>query len=219
MPTKIVRVFAMRHGEPEKSTPGAGVPQDRLTPLGARQVEAATRQHLNGIRLDAIYFSGMIRAWGSMVAARAVLEQAEFPIMEEEGFGFTWLGPEVPPFDFYATEQALLAKNGPSPRESTVYQWMEAYPPAWAIRGRMIGTLLDVARRAVTATPSKSNYAILAGTHGPTGACAALNPTDMPGLDFADIAKYVIEVEPDRAGGILTCRIVASSHLPAPACD
>ena len=213
----IIKCYVTRHGQPHKSVQTIGHKLDALTQPGAAHAAATALANYgpaNPVTFDAVYFSGMNRALETVQQALKAIGQDHLPIVEEPGFGFTWVlkDPALPPFDFFGTEGAMVAKNGDDPRATMLYEWFEpgVYPPIWAIRGRLIGALMDVSRRAILDNPVKRELNILIGSHGPTGEAAALDPSTTPCLRFCDTICYKLMVVDGKL------EITASESIFAP---
>jgi broad specificity phosphatase PhoE len=180
---KTVNFWVIRHGhkDPEK---------DALSDKGFEQVKASAKHNLNNVKFDAAFFSGMHRVKETAETVLSTLGQ-NVPLTADQGFGFGWAADEKRWPYKEATNQVEAAKAAGA--EETADLWMEKWPPALMVRGRLLGSLLYRAQ-ALADSVKKDEINVLVGSHSPTSELAALDPKTTPRLRETDVMKYVVEI-------------------------
>ncbi len=166
---------------------------DQLTSTGVEQVITSARANLAGRHYIAAFYSGMARALTTVQEALMAIDHGVIDVPKEPGFGYAWAeDPRYPIGDAMNRVRDLIAGGA----EETVQLWLDAWGgPAYAIRGRFLGTLEKWAiYYALHPTPD-CDLRILVGSHSPTAELACLDPTSTPRLREADGVSYVMEVD------------------------
>jgi len=194
-----VHFWVIRHGQRDGD-------KDALTEKGFEQVKASATHNLGNVKFDAAFFSGMHRVKQTAETVLSTLGQS-VPLTAEQGFGFGWAADEKrwPYKEANARVEAAKAAGA----QDTADLWLENWPPALMVRGRLLGTLL--LRAQSLAAASKANAInVLAGSHSPTSELAALDPKTTARLRETDVMHYAVEVDADGA------KLVKSEVLRAP---
>ena len=129
---KTVHYWVMRHGQKDPD-------KDALSDKGFEQVKASAKHNLSSVKFDAAFFSGMHRVKETAETVLSTLGQS-LPLTADQGFGFGWAADEKRWPYKEATNQVEAAKAAGA--EETADLWMEKWPPALMVRGRMLGSLL-----------------------------------------------------------------------------
>jgi len=192
---KTVHYWVMRHGQKDPD-------KDALSEKGFEQVKASAKHNLSNEKFDAAFFSGMHRVKETAETVLSTLGQS-LPLTADQGFGFGWAADEKRWPYKEATNQVEAAKAAGA--EETADLWMEKWPPALMVRGRLLGTLLSRAE-ALAAAAKGDTVKVLVGSHSPTSELAALDPKTTPRLRETDVIHYVVEVG-DEGGKIVKSEV------------
>lgn len=197
---KALVIFdVMRHGEKDG---------DKLTPKGKEQVAVSARANLTGRNYVLVLHSEMQRARETVheVLQTIGIDPSSIDIMVEEGFGYEWaIDPRWP-----AKEVQRIKASGEA---TTVDFWIEKWPSACMLRGRVMATLLFWAQMIVEDEDAgEEEVHVLVGSHSPCGDMAAIDPKTTDALGEADIMRYTVEVDLKT----LEAKIVSSKVLRAP---
>ena len=178
-----VYFWVIRHGQRDGD-------KDALTEKGFEMAKAAAKANLSNVRFDAAFYSGMQRVKQTAETVLSTLGQ-NIPLVAEQGFGFGWAADEKRwPYKEANTKVEAAKAAGV---QDTADLWLENWPPALMVRGRLLGTLL--LRAQLLATTNKAgSLNVLAGSHSPTSELAALDPKTAARLRETDIMHYVVEV-------------------------
>ncbi|MBI4264821.1 MAG: histidine phosphatase family protein [Acidobacteria bacterium] len=180
---KTVLFWVMRHGQRNGD-------KDELTEQGFEQVRASAKHNLSSLTFDAAFFSGMHRVRQTAETVLTTLGQS-VPLVADQGFGFGWAADEKRwPFK-EATRRVEEAKAGGA--QETADLWLEQWPPALMVRGRLLATLLLRAQMLADAS-QRDTIRVLVGSHSPTSELAALDPKTTLRLRETDIMHYAVEV-------------------------
>ena len=196
---KTVHYWVMRHGQKDPD-------KDALSDKGFEQVKASAKHNLSSVKFDAAFFSGMHRVKETAETVLSTVGQS-LPLTADQGFGFGWAADEKRWPYKEATNQVEAAKAAGA--QETADLWMEKWPPALMVRGRLLGSLLYRAQ-ALADSVKKDTINVLVGSHSPTSELAALDPKNTPRLRETDVIHYVVEVGDDGP------KITKSEVLPAP---
>jgi broad specificity phosphatase PhoE len=183
---QTVHYWVIRHGQRDGD-------KDALTDKGFEMAKAAAKANLSNVKFDAAFFSGMHRVKQTAETVLSTLGQ-NIPLVAEQGFGFGWAADEKrwPYKEANAKVEAAKAAGA----QDTADLWLETWPPALMVRGRLLATLL--LRAQLLANANKANTInVLAGSHSPTSELAALDPKNTARLRETDILHYVVEVGDD----------------------
>lgn len=180
---KTVHFWVMRHGQKDPD-------KDALSDKGFEQVKASAKHNLSNVKFDAAFFSGMHRVKETAETVLSTLGQS-LPLTADQGFGFGWAADEKRWPYKEATNQVEAAKAAGA--TETADLWMEKWPPALMVRGRLLGSLLYRAQ-ALADSVKKDTINVLIGSHSPTSELAALDPKNTPRLRETDVIQYVVEV-------------------------
>lgn len=180
---KTVHFWVMRHGQKDPD-------KDALSDKGFEQVKASAKHNLSNVKFDAAFFSGMQRVKETAETVLSTLGQS-LPLTADQGFGFGWAADEKRWPYKEATNQVEAAKAAGA--VETADLWMEKWPPALMVRGRLLGSLLYRAQ-ALADSVKKDTINVLIGSHSPTSELAALDPQNTPRLRETDVIQYVVEV-------------------------
>ncbi len=196
---KTVHFWVMRQGhkDPDK---------DPLSDKGFEQVKASAKHNLSNVKFDAAFFSGMHRVKQTAETVLSTLGQS-LPLTADQGFGFGWAADETRWPYKEATNMVEAAKAAGA--QETADLWMEKWPPALMVRGRLLGSLLYRAQARADSV-KKDTINVLIGSHSPTSELAALDPKNTPRLRETDVIHYVVEVGDDGP------KITKSDVVPAP---
>lgn len=183
---KTVHYWVMRHGQKDPD-------KDALTDKGFEMAKAAAKHNLSNVTFDAAFFSGMQRVKETAETVLSTLGQ-KLSLTADQGFGFGWAADEKrwPYKD--ATNSVEEAKKGGA--QETADLWMEKWPPALMVRGRLLATLLFRAQ-ALADSIKKDSINVLVGSHSPTSELAALDPRNTPRLRETDLIHYEVQVADD----------------------
>jgi broad specificity phosphatase PhoE len=176
----------MRHGQKDPD-------KDALSEKGFDQVKASAKHTLGNVKFDAAFYSGMQRVKETAETVLSTLGQ-NLPLTADQGFGFGWAADEKrwPYKD--ATNMVEDAKKGGA--QETADLWMEKWPPALMVRGRLLATLMFRAQ-ALADSIKKDSINVLVGSHSPTSELAALDPKNTPRLRETDVIHYEVQVADD----------------------
>lgn len=184
-----------RHGQKD---------DDALTPFGVRQVVASTREHLDERRIHPVaYHSGKCRAEETAREAMKAFGFDEPELVADPRFDVWWVMDEQWPQYDYETLEPELAVEG-----TTLYDLMEKWPPAWAIRMQIQDAILYAASEA------DEGSTVVVGHHG--WCCETAFPGDPREamlMDMGDIYLYAIEVD---VSSPYSLRIAGVEHLRCP---
>ena len=178
-----VHFWVMRHGQRDGD-------KDALTDKGFEQVKASAKHNLSNVKFDAAFFSGMHRVKQTAETALGTIGQ-NIPLVAEAGFGFGWAADEKRwPYKEANTKVEAAKAAG---AQDTADLWLENWPPALMVRGRLLATLLFRAQLLANANKA-GTINVLAGSHSPTSELAALDPKATARLRETDIMHYVVEI-------------------------
>ena len=196
---KTVLYWVMRHGQRNGD-------KDELTEKGFEQVKASATHNLGNVKFDAAFYSGMHRVKQTAETALGAIGQT-LPVTADQGFGFGWAADEKRWPYKEANSRVEAAKAGGA--QDTADLWLEQWPPALMVRGRLLATLL--LRGQMLADSSKGDTVrVLVGSHSPTSELAALDPKSAARLRETDIMHYVVEIGDEGP------KLVKSEVLRAP---
>jgi len=209
MDCRTVVAFLMRHGDKKVEH---GRPQDALSELGIRQVEASARTHLAGVSIVAVAHSEMERAQQTARIAMRATNQEPFWWLQDEAFGFAAAACDAVP-DF-PMPSALAALKVRGITEPTVWDLLMEWPPAWLLRGQTIVGLKNLARQVLASTPTLGDapLTMFVAGHSPGLDMVALDPRTFPRMGEADFMKVTMEV-PVGDGPV---SIVKTEYLQCP---
>lgn len=203
---ELVVIDVMRHGEKDG---------DRLTAFGREQVGAAARKHLFGRGpYHRLLSSGKTRAIETVIVAADAIgcyPEGKLPIIERhEGFGFEgYDGPELPSFPWNDVVGLMTARGITEPR---VYDVLDVWPIAWAIRERVTEALREVAFTTwIEHRRLREGFLrVFVGSHTPIAEMGVGDPRVYPQLNPADMIRYSYRVNDYGA------RQVGAEFLPCP---
>ncbi|MGB7218602.1 MAG: histidine phosphatase family protein [Vicinamibacterales bacterium] len=178
-----VHFWVIRHGQRDGD-------KDAITEKGFEQVKTSAKANLSNVKFDAAFFSGMHRVKQTAETALSTIGQS-VPLVAEPGFGFAWAADEKrwPYKEANAKVEAAKAAGV----QDTADLWLENWPPALMVRGRLLATLLFRAQ-LLAGSNKAGTINVLAGSHSPTSELAALDPKTTARLRETDLMHYVVEV-------------------------
>lgn len=206
----IIKFYCLRHGEKRGKDHPEG--EDGLTEKGKRQVIAAAAEYLRDVTFDLVLFSGLNRARQTAEIAIDITGQKNsISISVETGLDYRWSLDKntVPQFSPVEAEKKLKDSGIIN---TTVYDWLEIWPPAFGMRQMMLATI----RRRASELFNKSMYTnknVLMTGHSPVLEMAVPNPHEFPRLKEADICLYNVEISGEEV------KIVSATYLPCPAVE